>query len=119
VVLGRFDLEALLAAIQRYRCTLTTLIATINVAIVSHPRTKHADLSSMRACFSGGAPVPEEVARRWEETTGYKLIEGYGLSETTATSHLNPPHRPKYGTGGSRQPLPRPSPKTASSAAVT
>jgi long-chain acyl-CoA synthetase len=105
VVLGRFDLEALLAAIQRYRCTLTTLIATINVAIVNHPRTKHADISSMRACFSGGAPVPAEVARRWEETTGYKLLEGYGLSETTAPSHLNPPHRPKYGTVGLPLPL--------------
>jgi acyl-CoA synthetase (AMP-forming)/AMP-acid ligase II len=100
VVLGRFDLETVLRAIQQYRCTLTTLIATINVAIVHWPRTKEFDLSSLRACFSGGAPVPAEIARRWEQVTGYTLIEGYGLSETTAPTHVNPPHRPKYGTVG-------------------
>jgi acyl-CoA synthetase (AMP-forming)/AMP-acid ligase II len=100
VALGRFDFEAVLRAIQQYRCTLTTFIATINVAIVNHPKTKEFDLSSLRACFSGGAPVPPEIARRWEAVTGYKLIEGYGLSETTAPTHVNPPHRPKYGTVG-------------------
>ncbi len=105
VALGRFDLETVLQAIQQYRCTLTTLIATINVAIVNFPRTREYDLSSLRACFSGGAPVPAEVARRWEALTGYKLIEGYGLSETTAPTHINPPHRPKYGTVGVPLPL--------------
>ncbi len=100
VVLGRFELETLLRAVQTYRCTLTTLIATINVAIVNSPRSREYDLSSMRGCFSGGAPVPAEIARRWEQLTGYRLIEGYGLSETTAPTHLNPPHRPKYGTVG-------------------
>jgi acyl-CoA synthetase (AMP-forming)/AMP-acid ligase II len=100
VALGRFELETVLRAIQQYRCTLTTLIATINVAIVNFPRLRDYDLSSLRACFSGGAPVPAEIARRWEAVTGYPLIEGYGLSETTAPTHVNPPHRPKYGTVG-------------------
>jgi len=49
--------------------------------------------------------VPAEIARRWEALTGYKLIEGYGLSETTAPTHINPPHRPKYGTVGVPLPL--------------
>jgi acyl-CoA synthetase (AMP-forming)/AMP-acid ligase II len=100
VALGRFDLETVLRAIQQYRCTLTTLIVTINVAIVNYPKTREFDLSSLRACFSGGAPVPAEIARRWEAVTGYKLIEGYGLTETTAPTHVNPPHRPRYGTVG-------------------
>jgi long-chain acyl-CoA synthetase len=100
VAIGRFDLETVLAAIQRYRCTATTLIATVNVAIASYPGTPNYDLSSMRTCCSGGAPVPEAVAERWEAVTGFKLIEGYGLSETTAPTHINPPHRPKYGTVG-------------------
>ncbi|HET9317768.1 MAG TPA: AMP-binding protein [Vicinamibacteria bacterium] len=100
VAIGRFDLETVLAAIQRYRCTATTLIATVNVAIASYPGTKNYDLGSMRTCCSGGAPVPEAVAERWEAVTGHKLIEGYGLSETTAPTHINPPHRPKYGTVG-------------------
>jgi acyl-CoA synthetase (AMP-forming)/AMP-acid ligase II len=79
---------------------VTTLICTVNVAIVNSPKTKNYDLSSLRACFSGGAPLPPEVAKRWKAMTGYELIEGYGMSETTAPTHINPPHRPKYGTVG-------------------
>lgn len=105
VAIGRFDLVTVLRAIELYRCTLTTLIATVNVAIVNFPKTKEFDLSSLRHCFSGGAPVPPAIARRWEEITGHKLIEGYGLSETTAPTHINPPHRPKYGTVGVPLPL--------------
>lgn len=105
VMLGRFDVETALQAIQRYRCTFTVLIATVNVAIVNYPRTREFDLSSLRVCCSGGAPVPVEIARRWEAVTGHKLIEGYGLSETTAPTHTNLPHRPKYGTVGLPLPL--------------
>jgi acyl-CoA synthetase (AMP-forming)/AMP-acid ligase II len=105
VALGRFDLEAVLAAIQLYRCTATTLITTINAAIGNFPGTAKYDLTSLRTCCSGGAPVPEAVAERWEAATGYKLIEGYGLSETTAPTHINPPHRPKYGTVGAALPF--------------
>ena len=105
VAIGRFDLVTALRAIETYRCTLTTLITTVNVAIVNFPRTKEFDLSSLRHCFSGGAPVPPAIARRWEEITAHKLIEGYGLSETTAPTHINPPHRPKYGTVGVPLPL--------------
>lgn len=105
VAIGRFDLVTVLRAIELYRCTLTTFITTVNVAVVNFPKTKEFDLSSLRHCFSGGAPVPPAIARRWEEITGHKLIEGYGLSETTAPTHINPPHRPKYGTVGLPLPL--------------
>ena len=100
VGLHRFEVETALRAIQRYRCTVTTLIATINVAILNHPATPTCDLTSLRLCASGGAPVPEEIARRWEAVTGHRLVEGYGLTETTAPTHSNPPHRPRYGTVG-------------------
>jgi long-chain acyl-CoA synthetase len=105
VTIGRFDLTTVLKAIERYRCTVTTLIATVNVAIVNSPKTRDFDLSSLRACFSGGAPLPAEIARRWKALTGYELIEGYGMSETTAPTHINPPQRPKYGTVGLPIPL--------------
>ncbi|HZX96159.1 MAG TPA: long-chain fatty acid--CoA ligase [Myxococcales bacterium] len=105
VAIGRFDLVTVLRAVELYRCTLTTFIATVNVAVVNFPRTKEFDLSSLRRCFSGGAPVPPAIAQRWEAITGHKLIEGYGLSETTAPTHINPPHRPKYGTVGVPIPL--------------
>jgi long-chain acyl-CoA synthetase len=105
VAIGRFDLVTVLRAVETYRCTMTTFIATVNVAVVNFPKTKEFDLTSLRRCFSGGAPVPATIARRWEEITGHKLIEGYGLSETTAPTHINPPHRPKYGTVGLPIPL--------------
>jgi long-chain acyl-CoA synthetase len=105
VAIGRFDLVTVLRAVEMYRCAVTTFITTVNVAIVNFPRTKEFDLSSLRRCFSGGAPVPPAIARRWEEITGHKLIEGYGLSETTAPTHINPPQRPKYGTVGVPLPL--------------
>ncbi len=100
VALHRFEAETALRAIQRYRCTVTTLIATINVAILNHEATPTYDLTSLRLCTSGGAPVPAEIARRWQATTGHPLVEGYGLTETTAPTHSNPPHRPRYGTVG-------------------
>ena len=100
VALHRFEVETALRAIQRYRCTVTTLIATINVAILNHEATPTYDLASLRLCTSGGAPVPAEIARRWQATTGHPLVEGYGLTETTAPTHSNPPHRPRYGTVG-------------------
>ncbi len=100
VALHRFEVETALRAIQRYRCTVTTLIATINVAILNHEATPTYDLTSLRLCTSGGAPVPAEIARRWQATTGHPLVEGYGLTETTAPTHSNPPHRPRYGTVG-------------------
>jgi long-chain acyl-CoA synthetase len=67
---------------------------------VNSPKTREYDLSSLRLCLSGGAPVPTEIARRWEAITGHTLVEGYGLSETTGPTHCNPRHRPRYGTVG-------------------
>lgn len=100
VAIGRFEMDTVLGAIQLYRCTSTTLIATLNAAIINCGKAANYDLSSLRASFSGGAPVPAALAERWEKSTGFKLMEGYGLSETTAPTHINPPHRPKYGSVG-------------------
>jgi acyl-CoA synthetase (AMP-forming)/AMP-acid ligase II len=105
VVLGRFDVDTVLQAIERHRPTVTTFITTINVALLSSPRLATTDLSSLRITGSGGAPVPADVARRWEAATGRPLVEGYGMTETTAPSHVNPTHRPKYGTVGVPLPL--------------
>jgi acyl-coenzyme A synthetase/AMP-(fatty) acid ligase len=57
-----------------YRCTIATLDATAVAAIVSFPERKEFDLSSLRACFSIGEPVPREIALRWEEMTGHRPV---------------------------------------------
>jgi len=67
------------------------LIATVNVAIVKLAPDVRIRPLFAAACFSGGAPVPAEIARRWEALTGYKLIEGYGLSRDDRRRPHQPP----------------------------
>lgn len=100
ILIGRFDIETVLKAIERYKATMTLLIVTANLAIIDYPEINKYDLSSLRYTLSGGDTVPANVARRWEEITGHKLIEGYGLSETISPTHINLPDRPKYGSFG-------------------
>jgi long-chain acyl-CoA synthetase len=60
------------------------------VAINNHPDVHEYDLSSLRACNSGAAPLPVEVQQRFQELTGAHLVEGYGLSESSPVTHTNP-----------------------------
>ena len=100
IMLARFDPEAVLRAIHKYRCTLWTSITTMNVAIVNHPDVEKYDLRSLRVCGSGGAPVPKEILEKWRKIIGTELGEGYGLSETISQTHMNPHLRPRYGSIG-------------------
>jgi long-chain acyl-CoA synthetase len=75
------------------------------VAILGHPKRAGYDLSSLKYCVSGGAPLPIEVKREFEALTGCKVVEGYGLSEASPVVTCNPPDGPvKAGSIG--QPLP-------------
>jgi long-chain acyl-CoA synthetase len=58
-------------------------------AMLNHPERSTYDLSSLRLCVSGGASIPGEVMRAWEQATGTKILEGYGLSETSPTATFN------------------------------
>jgi len=100
VLLSRFDPQTTMEAIQKYRCTMWQTITTMNVAVVNYPDIGKFDLKSLRRCVSGGAPVPEEILKKWREIVGTELIEGYGLSETIAQTHFNPILRPRYGSVG-------------------
>ena len=100
ILLGRFDLKAVLKAIEMYKVTFCILITTANIAIINYPEINKYDLSSLRYCNAGGAVVPPEICRRWEEVTGHKLVEGYGLTETTSPAIVNLMDRPKLGSIG-------------------
>ncbi len=100
IMLSRFDPDATLRAIHKYRVTLWGSITTMNVAIVNHPDVEKYDLRSLRACGSGGAPVPKEILEKWRRIIGTELAEGYGLSETISQTHMNPYRRPRYGSIG-------------------
>ena len=88
----RFELEAVLTDIDKKKPTLMSGVPTMFTAINNHARTPTLDLTSIRACLSGGAPLPVEVKERFEKITGATLIEGYGLTETSPVAACNPPN---------------------------
>ncbi|MBX3620184.1 MAG: long-chain fatty acid--CoA ligase [Rhizobacter sp.] len=95
VLLPRWDREAAAECIQRYRVTGLGLITAMVVDFVSNPRLDEYDLSSLRKLGGGGAAMPKAVADIVENKLGLKYGEGYGMSETNAATHMNPPDRPK------------------------
>jgi long-chain acyl-CoA synthetase len=78
----RFDADRVLGDIARKKVTIFCGVPTMYTALVNHPKIKEFDLSSLRLCASGGAPLPVEVLARFRELTGVTPREGYGLTET-------------------------------------
>jgi len=100
VLIPRFDLKMLLEQINKYKVTVFPGTPTIYVAIISSPDLKNYDISSLRVCLSGGAPLPLEVQLKFQEITGGRLVEGYGLSETSPVTHANPLNSKAEGSIG-------------------
>jgi long-chain acyl-CoA synthetase len=88
----RPDPTEILHLIQRYHPNEFPGVPALYQAINHHPKVAQFDMRSVRVCLSGSAPLPMEVARRFEELTGGRLIEGYGLSEASPVTHANPIH---------------------------
>ena len=100
VVLSRWDRVCAAMQIERARVTGITGITTMMVDLLAWPELDRYDLSSLCTLGGGGAAMPEALARRLAEKIGLEFIEGYGLSETMAPSHINPPQRPKRQCAG-------------------
>jgi long-chain acyl-CoA synthetase len=90
VMLPRFDGGQVLAAIERTKATALPGVPTMYQALLDHPKLKGTDLSSLKYCISGGAPLPAEVKAKFELATGARVIEGYGLSESSGVVSCNP-----------------------------
>jgi long-chain acyl-CoA synthetase len=82
--------ELVLEIIHKENISLYPGIPTMYTAIINHPKVTEFNLRSVKACMSGGMALPVEVQRRFEEITGGKLIEGYGLTETSPVACANP-----------------------------
>jgi long-chain acyl-CoA synthetase len=82
--------QQLLEAIRKYRPTFAPLVPTMYIGILNHPDVAKTDLTSIKGCFSGSAPLPVEVISEFEKKTGAIIVEGYGLTETTPVTHVNP-----------------------------
>lgn len=84
------DMQHILKSIQTHKPTFFPGVPTMYTAINNNPATKEYDLKSIRACLSGAAGLPVEVAKNFEQLTGAKLVEGYGLSEASPVVTANP-----------------------------
>jgi long-chain acyl-CoA synthetase len=101
IMLPRFELDPTLKAIGKTKPTVMAGVPTLFNALARAPQIEAYDLSTLEFCISGGAPLPLEVKRAFERVSGCKLVEGYGLSETSPVTHANPPDGPiKEGSIG-------------------
>jgi long-chain acyl-CoA synthetase len=90
VLLPRFELDMTLKEIQKEKPTLFPGVPRLYIAINESDETRGFDLKSIRACLSGAAPLPLAVAEKFEQITGARVVEGYGLTETSPITHANP-----------------------------
>jgi long-chain acyl-CoA synthetase len=107
VLLPKFEVKAALSAIARTKVTALPGVPTMYRAMLDHPDIGRFDLSSVRICISGGAPCPEPLKAAFETMTGAKLVEGYGLTESSGVVCVNP-----YATGGKPGTIGQPIPGT-------
>lgn len=90
ILIPRLEAMNLLKQIVMYQPTVFQGVPSLYVAVIANPEVKKYDLSSIRVCLSGGAPLPAEVQQRFEAVTGAKLVEGYGLTEASPVTQCNP-----------------------------
>jgi fatty-acyl-CoA synthase len=95
VILPRWDRDAAGRMITKHRITTWTSIPTMMIDFLSNPRLAEYDISSLKRVSGGGAAMPAAIAQKLLELTGLQYMEGYGLSETIATTHSNPVQRLK------------------------
>jgi fatty-acyl-CoA synthase len=95
VLMCRWDRDVAADLIRRYRIKLWTAISTMVVDFLANPKLGDYDLSSLQRVTGGGAAMPVAVAERLQELVGAPYVEGYGLTETIAPTHINPIERPK------------------------
>ncbi len=101
VLMPQFVLADTLKVIQKEKPTLFPGVPRLYIAINEGKETSNYDLKSIRACLSGAAPLPLAVAEKFESITGAKVVEGYGLTETSPITHANPIYgRRKEGSIG-------------------
>lgn len=90
VLVPRPQPEPLLETIRKFRPTFAPLVPTMYIGMLNHPDVKKTDMTCLKGCFSGSAPLPVEVIHDFEAATGAVIVEGFGLTETTPVTHVNP-----------------------------
>ena len=90
IIVPRFEPDELIKTIKKTRPTYFPGVPAVYIALMAHPKFDTFDLTSIKVCVTGAAPMPVDVMRRFEEKTGSRIVEGYGLSEASPVTHVNP-----------------------------
>ncbi len=90
VLLPRFEAKKVLETVEKYKVTEIPGAPTMYALIVNYPEVTKYNLSSVKFCISGAAPLPPAVQKKFMELTGGVLVEGYGLTEASPVTHANP-----------------------------
>jgi long-chain acyl-CoA synthetase len=99
------EVQKLVSNIVHHRVTIFPAVPAMFNMILNHPGIENLDLTSVKGCFSGSAPLAEDVLERFEAMTGGRIVEGFGLTETSPVTHCNPV-RGKRKIGSIGVPLP-------------
>jgi long-chain acyl-CoA synthetase len=95
------DISNLLKTLGKFKPTIFCGVPALYVAMLNRPDISKFNMKSIRACISGAAALPVEVQRQFEKVTGGRLVEGYGLTETSPVTHCNPLDNPAKNRPGS------------------
>jgi long-chain acyl-CoA synthetase len=108
VLLSRFDPLTALETIQKHKITVFCGVPTMYAVLLANPELARFDLTSIRVCISGASPLPPQVQKKFMQTTGSFLAEGYGLTEASPVTHCNPVDRTMHNVrlGSIGLPLP-------------
>ena len=90
ILVPRPQPEPLLETIDKFKPTFAPLVPTMYIGMLNHPNIDKTDMTSIKGCFSGSAPLPLEVIKGFEEKTGAVIVEGFGMTESTPVTHINP-----------------------------
>ncbi len=90
ILVAKPQAEPLLEAISKYKPTFAPLVPTMYIGMINHPDFATTDLTSIEGCFSGSSPLPIEVINEFQRVTGSIIVEGFGLTESSPVTHINP-----------------------------
>ncbi len=103
---GKPPMTELLKELEKYRGSILNCVPALYAGIVNNPKVKEFDLKSVKVCSSGAAPLPPQLAKAFEDVTGAILFEGYGLTETSPVTHVNPTNKTNRKFGSIGLPVP-------------
>ena len=95
------DTNAILQIVEKFKVTIFCGVPTMYQALISQPNIRRHDLSSLRICISGASSLSSQVQMEFEKITGGRLVEGYGLTEMSPVTHVNPLDHPTKNHPGS------------------